>query len=235
MVKSVLTVLRREEKYVLHMQEAMHYQKQFEQILMTDAFSENGSYSVRSLYFDTADDRDFFDKINEQNQRRKVRLRIYAPQDQVAKLELKQKENIYQKKRSLTISREHADALIRGEFSVLLTYPEEFATEMYYIMSSEGYRPKTIIEYQRRAFMAKENNIRLTFDSNVCATESCFDLFSENLIMNPVFDQTKTIFEVKYDRFMLGYISEIISTVNRRKISSSKYCMGRSIGYPLHL
>ena len=34
MVKSVLTVLRREEKYVLHMQEAMHYQKQFEQILM---------------------------------------------------------------------------------------------------------------------------------------------------------------------------------------------------------
>ena len=63
MVKSVLTVLRREEKYVLHMQEAMHYQKQFEQILMTDAFSENGSYSVRSLYFDTADDRDFFDKI----------------------------------------------------------------------------------------------------------------------------------------------------------------------------
>ena len=30
----MLTVLRREEKYVLHMQEAMHYQKQFEQILM---------------------------------------------------------------------------------------------------------------------------------------------------------------------------------------------------------
>ena len=93
----MLTVLRREEKYVLHMQEAMHYQKQFEQILMTDSFSENGSYSVRSLYFDTADDRDFFDKITEQNQRRKVRLRIYDPKDQTAKLELKQKENIYQK------------------------------------------------------------------------------------------------------------------------------------------
>ena len=33
----------------------------------------------------------------------------------------------------------------------------------------------------------------------------------------------------------IGYISEIISTVNRRKVSSSKYCMGRSIGYPLYL
>ena len=231
----MLTVLRREEKYVLYMQEAISYQKQFSQVLMTDSFSENGSYSVRSLYFDTVDDRDFFDRINEQNQRRKVRLRIYDPKDQTAKLELKQKENIYQKKRSLTISRTHAEALIRGEFSVLLTYSEPFAMEMYFIMSSEGYRPKTIIEYQRRAFMAKENNIRLTFDSNVCATESCFDLFSENLILNPVFDQTKTIFEVKYDRFMLGYISEIISAVNRRKISSSKYCMGRKIGYPLYL
>ena len=61
----MLTVLRREEKYVLHIQEAMYYQKQFEQILMSDSFSKNGSYSVRSLYFDTADDRDFFDKINE--------------------------------------------------------------------------------------------------------------------------------------------------------------------------
>ena len=231
----MLTVLRREEKYMLYLQEAMHYQNQFAQVLATDKFSENGSYSVRSLYFDTADDRDFFDKITEQNQRRKVRLRIYDPKDKTAKLELKQKENIYQKKRSLTISREHAEALIRGEFSVLLTYAEPFAAEMYFIMSSEGYRPKTIIEYQRKAFMAKENNIRLTFDSNVCATENCFDLFSENLILNPVMDQTKTIFEVKYDRFMLGYISEIISTVNRRKVSSSKYCMGRSTGYPLYL
>ena len=70
------------------------YANMFSAILATDKFSKNGSYSVRSLYFDTADDRDFFDKINEQNQRRKVRLRIYAPQDQVAKLELKQKENI---------------------------------------------------------------------------------------------------------------------------------------------
>ena len=97
-------------------------------------------------------------------------MRIYDTKDQTAKLELKQKETIYQKKRSLTSSRAHAEALIRGEFSVLLTYPEAFATEMFFIMSSEGYRPRTIIEYQRRAFMAKENNIRLTFDSNICAT-----------------------------------------------------------------
>lgn len=230
----MLTVLRREEKYVLELPETIYYQNQFEQILMKDSFSENGSYCVRSLYFDTVDDKDFFDKITEQNIRRKIRLRIYDPKDKTAKLELKQKENIYQKKRSLTISREHAKAMIDGDFSVLLQYPDAFAAELFYILSAEGYRPKTIVEYQRRAFMAKENSIRLTFDTEIRATESSFDLFAENLPMQPVFDPTRAIFEVKYDKFMLGYISEIISTINRRNISSSKYCMGRMIGYPLY-
>lgn len=232
---NMLTVLRREEKYVLYLQEAMQYQGQFSRLLMTDAFSENGSYMVRSLYFDTIDDKDFFDKITEQNNRRKIRLRIYSPQDKTAKLELKQKENIYQKKRTLTITREDAEALIHGDFSVLLHYPETFAGELFFLMSSEGYRPKTIVEYQRRAFMAKENNIRLTFDSDIRATESSFDLFAETLPLQPVFDPAKMIFEVKYDKFMLGYIAEIISTINRRNISSSKYCMGRTVGYPLYL
>ena len=231
----MLTVLRREEKYALKLKEALQFADQFSQILMTDAFSANGSYTVRSLYFDTIDDKDFFDKITEQNCRRKIRLRIYHPSDTKAKLELKQKENIFQKKRSLTISKEHALALIAGDFSVLLTYPEDFAAEMYAILTTECYRPKTIIEYQRRAFMARENNIRLTFDTNIVATESSFDLFSDNLSMYPVFDRNSAIFEVKYDRFLLGYISDIIGCINRRNISSSKYCLGRSIGYPLYL
>ncbi|MDO4530423.1 MAG: polyphosphate polymerase domain-containing protein [Bacillota bacterium] len=230
----MLTVLRREEKYILYQEEALHYQKQFAEILMPDAFSEEDGYTVRSLYFDTVDDRDYFDKMTEQNVRRKVRLRIYGLQDRQVKLELKQKENIYQKKRSLIISREHAEALVKGDFSVLLTYADAFAAEMYFILSSEGYRPKTIIEYRRRAFAARENDIRLTFDTDIRATESCFDLFAEDLILHPVFDRNKTVFEVKYNHFMLGYISEIISTINRRKVTSSKYCMGRSIGYPLY-
>ena len=231
----MLTVLRREEKYPLNLQEAIQYEGWFEQILEMDEFSKGGSYMVRSLYFDTVDDKDFFDKVTVQNLRRKIRLRIYNPTDQKAKLELKQKENIFQKKRSLSVSREDAQELIAGNYSVLLKYPEPFAGEMFAIMTTEGYRPKSIVEYQRRAFMAKENNIRLTFDSRIRATESSFDIFAEKIPMSQVYDADKTIFEVKYDKFMLGYISEIISTIDRRNISSSKYCLSRSIGYPLYL
>lgn len=230
----MLTVLRREEKYSLTTQEAAIFAGRFSQLLMPDKYSRNGSYMVRSLYFDTVDDKDFFDKINEQNIRRKLRLRIYSPADMTAKLELKQKENIFQKKRSLTISKDDALALIDGRFSVLLNYHDSFADEVYAIMMQEGYRPKSIVSYERKAFMAKENKIRITFDSNIQATECSFDLFSPNLPLYPVMDPNKTILEVKYNRFMLTYISEIISQVDRRRFSASKYCFSRQLGYPLN-
>lgn len=231
----MLNVLRQEEKYPLNFQEAIQFQHLFSQLLMPDPYSQNGSYMVRSLYFDTVDDRDFFDKLTEQNLRHKIRLRVYSPGDRSAKLEMKQKSGVYQRKRSLTISREDALSLIDGQFGVLLNYPEAFAAELYCLMNTECYRPKSIVEYQRRAFMARENNIRLTFDSGISATESSFDLFSPNLPLYPVFDLDKVTFEVKYDGFMLSYIKEIISSVDRRSLSSSKYCLSRSVGYPLQL
>lgn len=230
----MVEVLRREEKYPLSVIDMSNYKAKFSAILMPDKFSKNGSYMVRSLYFDTPDDKDFFDKLKEQNLRRKIRLRIYSPYDTKAKLELKQKENIFQKKRSLTISREDAVELINSNYSVLLKYDDDFAREIYSIMCMYAYKPKSIVEYQRYALMAKENNIRLTFDSEIRATESSFDLFSENLPLNPVFPKDKIVFEVKYDKFLLGYISEIVSTINVKNITSSKYCLSRTTGYTVN-
>ena len=230
----MVEVLRREEKYPLSVIDMSNYKAQFSAILMPDKFSANGSYMVRSLYFDTPDDKDFFDKLKEQNLRRKIRLRIYSPYDTKAKLELKQKENIFQKKRSLTISREDAVELINSNYSVLLKYDDDFAREIYSIMCMYAYKPKSIVEYQRYALMAKENNIRLTFDSEIRATESSFDLFSENLPLNPVFPKDKVVFEVKYDKFLVGYISDIVSTINVKNITSSKYCLSRTTGYTIN-
>lgn len=231
----MIQVLRREEKYPLSIEEAIRYSHKFSQMLMPDVYSQDGSYMVRSLYFDTIEDKDFFDKMKEQNVRRKIRLRIYNPTDTYAKLEMKQKENIFQRKRSLKITREDAENLIAGNYTVLLKYPEEFAAEMYGVMVAECYRPKTIVEYRRNAFVVKENNIRLTLDSDIKATESSFDLFADSLPLNPVFPQDRVIFEVKYDKFLLGYLTDIISMVNTRRITSSKYCMGRSISYGTHI
>lgn len=227
----MLAVLRREEKYLLTLGEALQCAERFEKTLTPDDFSKDGSYQIRSLYFDTVDDRDFHDKLTEQNCRQKIRLRIYSPGDSQVKLELKQKENVYQKKRSLLITRADSLAVIEGRFSVLLNYEDPFAGEMFALLTEGCYRPRTIVEYSRRAFMAKENNIRLTFDSNIRALEGDCRLFSRTLPLYPVLPGDQVIFEVKYNQFLLGYIMDIIRCVDRRSVSASKYCLGRPLSY----
>ena len=62
----MISVCRIEEKYPLDLLKSHHYKDLFSKILSTDSYSRNGEYTVRSLYFDTVDDKDFFQKINEQ-------------------------------------------------------------------------------------------------------------------------------------------------------------------------
>ena len=228
----MLDVTRTEVKYDIGLAEMADMKRRLGIFMEPDSHNGDRGYLVRSLYFDTVDDQDFHDKLMEQNCRQKIRLRIYSPEDSRVKLELKQKQNIYQKKRSLLITRADALALIDGRYSVLLNYEDPFAGEMFVRLTEGCYRPRTIIEYSRRAFMAKENNIRLTFDSCIRALEGNYGLFSGTLPFYPVLPGDQVIFEVKYNQFLLGYIMDVIRCVDRRGVSASKYCLGRSLSYP---
>ena len=145
-------------------------------------------------------------------------------------LEMKQKQGASQLKRSLRVTREDAQTLTRGDYAPLLRYPESFAAECYALMHSRCYRPKTIVEYDRKAFIAKENKIRITFDSRIVSVESCFDLFSPRLNMNPVLDPYCVVLEVKYNGFLLDYLRELINSVDRSELSVSKYVLARQNG-----
>ncbi len=82
---------------------------------------------VRSLYFDTIDDTDYTEKEDGYEYRKKIRLRIYSPSANNAKLEMKEKLGDNQRKRSLNISKEHALELISGRYECLLSYENPFA------------------------------------------------------------------------------------------------------------
>ena len=129
----------------------------------------------------------------------------------------------------MKITKEDVYEIINSNYSVLLKYKNEFAIEMYTLMSMNCYRPKTIVQYNRKAFTAKENRIRLTFDNKIVATESSFDIFSDKLCFYPALDESMVVFDVKYNGFLLSYIKDMINEVNKSNISISKYCLGRSI------
>lgn len=222
-------VLRQERKFLIGLEENRRLSNILENVLKSDEHSGTDGYIVRSLYFDTLYNNDFNEKEAGVETRRKIRLRVYDPKDNFAVLEIKQKQGSNQLKRSLKISREDAQKLIKGNYSVLLNYNEDFAKECYGIMNIYCYRPKAVVQYNRKAFIARENNIRITFDTNIVATESCFDIFSESLNMYPVFDKYNTVLEVKYNGFLLNYIKDIINQISKSELSVSKYCLSRSV------
>lgn len=223
------TVLRQEKKYLLNYLEYKNYSFMFENILIPDPHNQNDGYVVRSLYFDTIDNKDFVLKEMGAEIRRKIRLRVYSPDDDYAMLEIKQKEGENQLKRSLKVKKSDAMELIKGKYECLLNYEEPFALECYTYMKSEGYHPVCVVEYNRKAFICKENKIRITFDNNIVATETNFNIFDKNLIMYPVFPKFNVVLEVKYNGFLLGYIKEILNMVDKNQISASKYCLARSV------
>lgn len=205
------------------------------QVMLNDQHNGTHGYIIRSLYFDTAYDGDYFEKLDGVELRRKIRLRVYDPNADFAMLEMKQKQGPNQMKRSLRVSRADAIELTKGNYLPLLNYDEPFAAECYGLMNCRCYRPKTIVEYNRKAFIAKENKIRITFDNNIVSTESSFDLFNPKLNMNPVLDKYDVVLEVKYNGFLLGYIRELINPANRSELSVSKYVLARQNGYQTRL
>lgn len=222
------TVLREEKKYLITYENYISSNHYLSKILHEDIHNETNGYLIRSLYFDTLDSDDFYNKIDGLEIRRKIRLRIYNPNDDFAYLELKQKQGNYQKKESLKLTKEEAIKLINLDYDVLLTKNSKFAEEVYTIMSNNHYVPKTINEYRRRAYVVEENSTRITFDSDIRATETSFDLFNQNLLLNPVFSENLVVFEVKYNGFLLSYVKDLINTIDRIQTPVSKYCLGRT-------
>ena len=228
-------VLREEKKFLISIDEFISLSHQVGNVMLADPHNGTHGYIIRSLYFDSVYDRDYYEKQAGIELRRKIRLRCYDPKADYAMLEMKQKQGANQLKRSLKLKRNDAVKLISGDYSPLLFYKEPFAAECYALMHTHCYLPKTIVEYNRKAFIAKENKIRITFDNHIVSTESNFNLFDEKLNMNPVLDPYNVVLEVKFNGFLLEYIKRMINPVNRSELSVSKYVLARQNGYQTRL
>ncbi len=223
-------VLREEKKFLLDEAAALAMRSHLAAVMHGDSHNGADGYPVRSLYFDTPDERDFREKEDGLELRRKLRLRTYRPDGDFALLEMKQKQGAYQRKRSLRLSRDDAKALIAGHQEVLLAQNSDFGRECYGLMQQWAYRPKTVVEYDRFAFAAPENSIRITFDSHIRANECCLDLFDPQLLLNPVTYPSAVVLEVKYNGFLLSYMKDMLLPVQQSELSVSKYCMARQTG-----
>ncbi|WP_455138793.1 polyphosphate polymerase domain-containing protein [Thermophilibacter sp.] len=222
-------VLRQERKFLVDLATSSWLQGRLRAVLREDEHNGPLGYRVRSLYFDTLHSRDFAEKLMGTNPRRKVRLRVYDPSSARALLEVKQKDGENQLKRSLPCSRAEAESLIEGNPSWMLARPEPFARELYGLIRINGYRPVSVVEYRRRAFVARELRTRVTFDGEIRSTEASLDVFDPGLCLHPVLDPFSVVLEVKYNGFLLSYIKDQLNAAEKREISVSKYALSRDV------
>ncbi len=225
----LLKVYRSEWKYYISLGEYYYLKELLDNVMTRDPNTKaTGQYYIRSLYFDSVDNIDYMTKMAGVEKRKKIRLRIYDTKTEWVKLEIKNRYGSYMLKESLSIKRDDAIRMIGGDFEVLGNYTKAVAEKARNIMTTGLYSPKTIVDYDREAYVYPEHNVRVTFDKNIRAVSSD-DLFNNNLSMTPLIREPVMVLEVKYDRVLPEYLKDAISSVRLLNSSISKYCMAREL------
>lgn len=220
-----MKVARTEDKYIISYSDYIYLKNLLEPFAELDRGKE---YWIRSLYFDSIDDKDYFAKVNGDEKHKKIRLRIYSLDDKKVKLELKKKINKFSEKDSTIITRDHAEALIEGDFCVLNQYDTEGSRFVYAESKSSILLPVTMIDYDREAYCLPAFDTRITFDRRV-RTSLSEKLFSKEENFFPLMEDNLVILEVKYNSFLPQYVKEMISSVALNQVSVSKYIMARQM------
>lgn len=223
-----LSVSRSELKYLVNNMKRAEINMELQRFMLPDSYSTEGSYRVKSLYFDTINNMDFYDKRNGENIKKKIRLRTYDEKSDFLKLECKEKVGNLQRKTSLLVNRQEAQLLMDANYEFLLFRKEKDASKIYSILMLGAYRPVVIVEYDRRAYTYPEYSTRVTFDSNVRYSEVNLNIFDENINYNYVLLEN-TILEVKYNKFLVNHIKKILARHSLNNVSYSKYEWCRSL------
>lgn len=223
----MITVFRKEIKYVIPLEFFFQLQKQLDEIMKRDIYGENGTYKVRSQYYDSMMNQDLQDNLSGVMEKRKIRLRVYSPEDERVKLEYKCKSGSDGVKYSLSISREETLQMEEGRYEFLLDRQEPLAQQLYHRLLCGGYQPKSLIEYDRTAFAYPVSDVRITFDYRVRAAASPYGILEKEPFFSPVSDADSGVLEVKYNDFLPAHIKNIIKDVDNQAEASSKYSRAR--------
>ena len=185
----------------------------------------HGIYRVSSLYFDTPTDLALRQKLDGVNRREKFRLRYYGDDLRFIRLEKKYKINGLCGKRSTRITQEQVRMLLSGEIGFLLS-GDTLMQELYSKMKGQRLAPKTIVTYDREAFLFAPGNVRITLDRNVRTGLASMDFLNPQLHHVPV-SEGLTVLEVKYDEFLPEIVKMAVQVPNMQASAYSKYAVCR--------
>ena len=222
---------RHEWKHALTPADALAARGRLRIFLQPDPHAgSGGTYGIRSLYFDTPEDKALREKLDGADRREKFRIRYYNGDASLIHLEKKIKVNGLCGKRSTLLSQSEAQAIIDGELDWMLAARDRpLVTELYAKMKTQGLRPKTIVDYTREPFVYAPGNVRVTLDYGIRTGLRCTDFLNPHCVTIPA-GEPVTILEVKWDEFLPAIIRDAVQLTGRRTAAFSKYAACRMYG-----
>lgn len=219
---------RHEWKHEINRGDVLALRARLSAVMEPDPHGIEGRYQIRSLYFDTLEDRSLREKLDGVNNREKFRLRLYNGAPSLVLLEKKLKRDGLCAKLQETLALKDTAALCRNR-------PEEVAgqrsllLELASKMTAQGLTPKTIVEYTREAFLFAPGNVRVTLDYNLHASFHCQDFLAPAPVAVPI-QSAPAILEVKWDQFLPGLIRDLVQVPRAHTGAFSKYAACRAYG-----
>ena len=187
-----------------------------------------GSYRVRSLYFDTPEDKALREKIDGVNRREKFRIRYYNGDASLIRLEKKSRRDGLGTKATAQLSAAEAQNLVDGRLDWMLGSGRPLVQELYHKMRVQGLRPRTIVDYTREPFVYAPGNVRVTLDYDIRTGVGCAGFLNPGCVTIPAGDAS--ILEVKWDAFLPDIIRAAVQLEGRRAAAFSKYAACRIYG-----
>jgi SPX domain protein involved in polyphosphate accumulation len=224
---------RHELKYLVSAAQILLLKSRIAAIMPKDPHVKaDGSYTIRSLYFDDYYNRCYYENENGTDPRAKYRIRIYNHSSDRITLECKHKEHGKTLKTACPLTLEQARQLMNG---IPLSITEDLPPllrKLIVEMHSRRMRPVVVVEYERIPFIYKGGNVRVTFDTNISCSANVTDFFDDTLPKRPIMPAGQHLMEIKFDEYLPDFIYNTLNLRQLQQTTYSKYYLCRK--YALH-
>ena len=218
---------RAEKKYLVSDMDLAVIKARLKGVMNQDIHQNGEYYEVRSIYLDDFRNNAMLDNDAGTDNRAKYRIRTYYPGLNELRLEIKEKENGFNRKTSCKLSLEEFNKIINGESDIAFSDRKPL-NRLLFNMKCLKMEPKVIISYERTAFVHPSGNVRITFDRNITASKFINSFFDEKVAVRvPVLPKGMHILEVKYDEMLPDFIAKQLEIGKLNQTAFSKYYLGR--------
>lgn len=217
---------RHEYKHRINLSDIMQLQTRLSAIMEHDKHcGVDGTYEIKSLYFDNYRDKVLREKIDGVDKREKFRIRYYNTDISFIHLEKKSKINGLCNKQKTPITAEQCQSLLDGRYHFLLESDSDLMKELYAKMQYQVLRPMCIVAYRRECFVHPAGNVRVTIDTELRGSYNVKEFLNPDLQFLRLYHNS--ILEVKWDEYLPQMIRDAVQLNGRKSSSFSKYAAVR--------